>query len=105
MPDVPYPDARAVVLNEDELQSTLFHCYLDICGLCIQTEDLKQILVSHFVSHAAVDILESFPLAGAVCVPYIQVQICFNNEQLVPTFMFNIDIFKHTTALCHFSII
>ncbi len=49
-----YPDASAVVLNEDELQSALFHCYLDICGLCIQTEDLKQILVSHI----AVDILE-----------------------------------------------
>ncbi len=40
-----------------------------------------------------------------VCVPYVQVQICFNNKQLVPMFMFNIDIFKHTTALCHFSMI
>ncbi len=63
--DVSYPDARAVVLNEDELQSALFHCYLDICGLCIQTEDLKQILVSRYVSHAAVDIFGSFHITGA----------------------------------------
>lgn len=36
---VTYPDSSAIVLNEDELQSTFFHCYLDICGLCIQTEE------------------------------------------------------------------
>lgn len=66
---VTYPDASAIVLNEDELQSAFFHCYLDICGLCIQTEESKQILASHILSHEIVDILGSFCQTGAFCVP------------------------------------
>lgn len=85
---VTHPDASAVVLDLQELQSAFFHRHLDIGGFCIQTATFKrtrvinehriEVINTRFMGQGEV---RSLPPTGITTILYDRLWICMRNGE------------------------